>query len=101
MCLHDCRAGCCRGPLALWLSAHEAGDFCRRGAALGVSVRLVPTQEGGASVRFLEHPGEHCPMLDASTSACRIYDERPQRCREFPQRPTPGCLLSWRSQDTD
>ena len=34
------------------------------------------------------------PMLDPETWACRIYEHRPRRCREFPERLTPGCQLS-------
>ena len=33
-------------------------------------------------------------MLDPDTWACRIYADRPGRCRDFPERLTPGCPLS-------
>ncbi|HUL77479.1 MAG TPA: YkgJ family cysteine cluster protein [Vicinamibacteria bacterium] len=95
LCQEICRAGCCRGPLVLRLGAGEVPRFRALAAELGVAVRV---REGGrdAEVRFLEHPGSRCPMLDGATSACRIYESRPFRCRAFPERPRPDCVLSTR-----
>ena len=93
ICMVRCKAMCCREPFILRLAADEVPDFEAQAAALGVALRieLVP---GGGWVRFSDHDGGRCPMLDPVTSACRIYSGRPQRCREFPERPTPGCAIS-------
>lgn len=94
ICMHQCRAMCCRGPLILRLSSQEVPAFQAHAAALGVALHITQSPDGGGWVRFSDHPGNHCPMLDDSTSACRIYHDRPQRCRDFPERPTPGCAIS-------
>ena len=94
ICMHQCRAMCCRGPLILRLTAQEAMAIKEQAAALGVALQMSQAPDGGGWVRFSEHAGERCPMLDATTFACRIYKDRPQRCRDFPERPTPGCAIS-------
>ena len=94
ICMVQCRALCCRGPLILRLAQHEAADFERRAANLGVALFMTSAPDGGAWVRFADHVGDRCPMLDDATSACRIYRDRPQRCRDFPEKPTPGCAIS-------
>jgi Fe-S-cluster containining protein len=68
--------------------------FRTRAAALGVELKLREEADGSGSVVFLEHEGQRCPMLDDATSACRIYEHRPERCREFPEKPRPGCAIS-------
>jgi Fe-S-cluster containining protein len=98
ICMHQCRAMCCRGPLILRLSGQEVLAFKRQAAALGLALQISPVPAGGGWVRFSDHAGECCPMLDESTSACRIYQDRPQRCRDFPERPTPGCAISGTAQ---
>ena len=94
ICMEQCRAMCCRGPLILELAAEEAEDFRSRAAALGAEVDFLPLAQGRAGVRFSDYPGECCPMLDRETFACRIYRDRPERCRQFPERLTPGCAIS-------
>jgi Fe-S-cluster containining protein len=94
ICLNQCKARCCRGPLILQLTRDEALAFMDQGAALGVKVHVTRVPNGDGWVRFADHEGERCPMLDNRTSACRIYENRPQRCRDFPERATPGCLIS-------
>ena len=94
ICRLGCRAQCGRGPQFLALSPDEAQSFAKHAADLGVSARIREVPGGGGQLRFLEHAGEHCPMLDEVTSACRIYADRPSRCREFPEKPRPGCAIS-------
>ena len=94
VCMNYCRAMCCRGALVLSLSESEAGSFQERGDELGATVVLTRRDGGGAWVRFSDHEGERCPMLDPKTFRCRIYDDRPQRCWDFPEKPTPGCPIS-------
>jgi Fe-S-cluster containining protein len=102
ICMTHCRAMCCRGPLILRLSQDEVHDFEGHAVRLGVAVQITQTPEEGGWLRFLDHPGEHCPMLDDATSACLIYEYRPKHCREFPRRPTPGCLISgWTEEGTN
>jgi Fe-S-cluster containining protein len=92
--MRRCRAGCCRGPLFLPLTAAEAESFRSHASRLGVVLRISNAAEGAFAVRFSDHQGEHCPMLDDASSACRIYADRPQRCREFPGQLRPDCELS-------
>jgi Fe-S-cluster containining protein len=94
ICMNQCKAMCCRGPLILQLNRDEALDFMGHGAALGVDVHIISAPDGNGWVRFSDHEGERCPMLDNRTSACRIYQDRPRRCRDFPERATPGCSIS-------
>jgi Fe-S-cluster containining protein len=94
ICIDQCKAMCCRGSLVLRLTSSEVPAFKKHAATLGVAILMTPTSDGGGWVRFSEHPGEHCPMLDDSSSTCRIYEDRPQRCRDFPQHLTPGCAIS-------
>ena len=94
ICMDECRAMCCRGPIILRLDPEEVTGFYRAAAALGTEARINRAADGGGNVLFLDQPGEHCPMLDPATSACRIYDERPRVCREFPRKREPGCAIS-------
>jgi Fe-S-cluster containining protein len=94
ICMHQCRAHCCRGPLYLRLTAPEVLTFKARAVALGVALKLTEAADGTGLVVFLDHEGERCPMLDDATSACRIYEDRPQRCRDFPDKARPDCPIS-------
>lgn len=93
LCMRQCRAQCCVGPSYLWLTPQEVTDFARQAEHLGVP-SVVHRRTDGGVVRFLEQVGERCPMLDPHTAACRIYDRRPARCRNFPEAPREGCALS-------
>ena len=94
ICMDECRAMCCRGPLILRLESDEIAGFYRAADRLGVTAMVKPTADGGGNLLFLDHPGECCPMLDQATFVCRIYTERPRVCREFPRKPEPGCAIS-------
>ena len=94
ICMNQCRAMCCQGPLILRLIEDEPALFEEKAAAMGLMVKVDAAPSGGGWVKFAEHPGQRCPMLNDATSACRIYNDRPQRCRIFPERPTPGCAIS-------
>ena len=100
ICMNQCRAMCCRGPLILRLSGDESSRFEEQAMALGLTVKVDAAPGGGGWVKFAEHTGECCPMLENTTSACRIYQDRPQRCRIFPERPTPGCAISGLEEPT-
>ena len=94
ICMDQCRAMCCRGPQCLRLTAAEVAAFKKHAASLGVALQVIESPDGGGVVGFLDHSGEHCPMLDDPTSTCRIYSDRPLRCLEFPDNPRPGCAIS-------
>ena len=94
ICMNQCKGMCCRGPMVLRLIQDEIPSFQNQAVNIGVVVQISQTPEGGGWLRFLDHPGEHCPMLDDATSTCRIYQYRPKHCRDFPNRPTPGCAIS-------
>jgi Fe-S-cluster containining protein len=99
ICINQCKAMCCRGPIILQLTREEARDFKGHATRLGVDAQIDEAPGGGGWVRFSEHPGQRCPMLDDATSVCLIYEDRPQRCRDFPGKPTPGCAISGWTQD--
>ncbi len=94
ICMNLCQAMCCRGPLVLELAASEVENFAAESRRLQVQPRINVGADGNGWIKFTDHPGEMCPMLNAETFACRIYDSRPRRCREFPTRLTPGCAIS-------
>lgn len=99
ICMHECRSLCCRGPLYLTLRPSESKAFRRHAEALHVELDVVDAPDGSGTVSFLEHRGECCPMLDPVTSSCRIYADRPQRCRDFPDVPRPDCAISTRLRE--
>ena len=98
ICMEQCRAMCCRGPIILRLASGEVRGFQANAARLGVEARITATADGGGWLRFTDHPGDRCPMLDPEDFSCRSYADRPRRCREFPEKPEPGCAISgWRA----
>ena len=78
ICMDQCRAMCCRGPLILRLEPDEVAVFHREAVHLGTTADISPAADGGGDLLFLDHPGECCPMLDQATFACRIYEQRPR-----------------------
>ena len=94
ICMTECHAMCCRGPIILRLEPDEVTGFYRRAADLGTEARISRAADGGGNVLFLDQERECCPMLDTATSGCRIYDQRPRVCREFPRKREPGCAIS-------
>ena len=94
ICMNVCRAMCCRGALVLELAPGEVSEFADAAEELGVTAQIGERMNGGGLVKFADHEGERCPMLDPDTLECRIYAQRPERCREFPEKPTPGCPIS-------
>jgi len=94
ICMTECKGMCCRGPSILSLTPFEISKFRKHAAALGVIVQIRTAEDGNGTVRFLEQKDDRCPMLNHYTSACMIYEDRPQRCRNFPERLIPGCAIS-------
>ena len=94
ICMDACRAMCCRGPLLLELDAAEISAFREKAAELGLEATIQEGSGGGGWLKFADHEGERCPMLDPGSWACRIYASRPRRCRQFPEKRTPGCAIS-------
>lgn len=94
VCMNECKAQCCKGPLILRLNNEEVLAMEARARCLGIDLAPTRTASGDGWLRFSDYPGECCPFLDGAASVCRIYDDRPRRCREFPEKPTPGCAIS-------
>jgi len=94
ICLNSCKAMCCRGELVLELKPDEVAHFRSLAHDIGVYANIIDRDGGTGWVFFAEHTGEHCPMLDDQTSQCLIYENRPERCRNFPERKIPGCEIS-------
>ena len=94
ICMNVCHAMCCRGPLLLELLPQELRAFEEHARRLDVNLEVHTADDGRGWLRFADHPGEKCPMLNPVTFRCSIYDDRPARCREFPEKETPGCQIS-------
>ena len=94
ICMDQCRGQCCRGPLILDLDKNEVAEFKEMAASLGIETHISVSHYGAAWVKFSEHIGEHCPMLNPDTSQCLIYNNRPARRPAFPEKPPPGRPIS-------
>lgn len=98
-CADECRAVCCRTAVlpvtddeyeSLFPGAPTAGVGAVQHKTSG-ELAMAPAPPGSRYVRLAELGG--CPHLDQSTNLCKVYEQRPQACCEFPTAPTPGCLL--------
>ena len=93
ICIERCRAQCCQGPLVLRLSEEEKLIFQQKADGMGTTLKITLLGQSWI-LKFQDHQGGRCPMLDSGTSICRIYNDRPSRCRLFPGKPIPGCAIS-------
>ena len=93
ICRNECLAQCCKGPLILSLNNEEKQLFISKAAYYNKSVHIDDSESGGW-LKFEDHEGQCCPMLDTFSNKCLIYNDRPQRCREFPEKPVGGCAIS-------
>ena len=87
LCADECGAKCCKNRLVL-LTPGEAVRLSSLGSAL-------ITQGMDGHWAMLAKPA--CVFLTPE-DRCRIYAERPEACRAFPQRPSAGCLV-WPKED--
>ena len=94
ICIERCRAQCCQGPLILILSKKEKLIFTRTASDLGISLNMTSFGRSYL-IKFEDHQGSRCPMLDSGTMKCMIYEDRPRQCRAFPVRPIKGCEISY------
>lgn len=94
ICINQCKAMCCRGPFILSLANYEFKEFERYSKELDRDLKPIYKDDGTVGIRFLDHIGGNCPMLNSDTSTCGIYQNRPKVCRDFPTKYTPGCLIS-------
>ena len=94
---------CCRFPdpdsaLRPYFTENEiAGALAR-----GVEETAFPNRSGSQVILVPESHGEgyRCPMFDAGTSTCRIYEQRPLDCQLYPlalmwDEPHDQILLGW------
>ena len=70
ICMDQCRAMCCRGPLILRLDPDEVAVFHREAVHLGTTADISPAADGGGDLLFLDHPGGVLP--DAGSSHLRV-----------------------------
>ena len=87
--MEQCRGQCCRGALILRLGKNEVAEFKEMGAHLGIETNISVSRYGDAWVKFSEHIGDHCPMLDPETSRCLIYDIVPPDAKRSLKNPLP------------
>ena len=91
ICMDQCRAMCCRGPLILRLEPEEVAVFHREAVRLGTTADISPAADGGGNLLFQDHPGECCPMLDQATFAWpHLRTEAAGLVPEFPRRRSLG-----------
>ena len=82
LCADECGAKCCKNRLVL-LTPGEATRLSSMGHA--------PITQG-TNGRWAMLTIPTCVFL-TTENLCRIYAERPEACRVFPQRPASGCLV--------
>lgn len=99
-CAVDCGAKCCRTARGLIARTVEMRRLKELATTLRVKARFLclPTVSGdretfGQPRWQLQQVDGACPFLDRTLNLCRIYEERPKVCRDFPTRPHQGCLL--------
>ncbi len=93
ICIERCGAQCCQGPLILCLSEEEKLTFHHTGDSMCIPLVMTPLGESWL-VKFQDHQGSRCPMLDLETKKCLIYEDRPRQCQAFPSAPIEGCEIS-------
>ena len=94
ICIERCGAQCCQGPLILCLSEEEKLVFYNTADRTYIHLAMTPSGESWL-VKFQDHQGSRCPMLDSETKKCLIYEDRPKQCRAFPSGPIEGCEISY------
>jgi Fe-S-cluster containining protein len=94
ICSVQCGAKCCRAPGQVIVSRQEATKLKALASQLKVKLVLLsaPILGHRLSLDFDKNGGK-CPFLSRE-NLCRIYEDRPEGCRNFPDRPTMGCLLN-------
>ena len=97
VCANQCGARCCRAPGSFSLDDDELARLAAHADRLGVrfTTFVDPHWPG-------HHRADHgvnggaCSFLDRDTNLCRVYDDRPDACRQFPQTYEPECRLTTR-----
>lgn len=92
VCRETCKARCCR-LTHVSLREMEVETLRRHAVERSLNVALRRDQ-AGPYMRGEDQEGKTCPFLGAD-SACTVYVDRPNACRNFPDAPeTDGCYLS-------
>lgn len=91
ICSEICGAQCCRAPGWFALTPEELERIDLLAQELDIEVLIYPRDDGAFVLDHLTNGGT-CPFLDED-KLCRIYEHRPQACREFPVKPSPRCLV--------
>jgi len=94
ICIERCRAQCCQGPLILCLSEEEKLIFQQKADGMGTPLKITLLGQSWI-LKFQDHQGDRCPMLDSETMKCLIYEDRPSQCHEFPSGRIHGCEISY------
>jgi Fe-S-cluster containining protein len=94
-----CFANCCRMPVEVRLpdlvrlglaSEDEAQGSIRKLAKRLVKEGVIKSYREGTEFFMLTQKSNHdCYFLDSVTRLCRVYDQRPDTCRDFPARVGP------------
>ncbi len=93
ICIERCGAQCCQGPLILKLSGEEKLIFQHKADHTRIPLKMTLLDKSWL-VKFQDHQGARCPMLDSESKKCLIYEDRPRQCRTFPSHPIEGCEIS-------
>ena len=95
ICAAECGGQCCRAPGRFTLQHHELVRLNEANKTVGAEFRHIyqdPTDPNWYMVDFAENGGA-CPFLDRETNLCRVYEDRPQACREYPLKREACCRL--------
>lgn len=92
VCSVDCGAKCCRQRTDVYISSDEVARLKSIAAKRGHEFE-AKTSMASPDHFFMELSGEKpCSFLEGTL--CGIWQDRPDACRAFPLKKTPGCLLS-------
>lgn len=93
ICADECGAQCCRAPGHFKLTRTELVPLRQAANRLHVRFTVVATAAPDTVVADHALNGGTCAFLDRKTNLCRVYEDRPDACRRFPERYEPRCAL--------
>jgi Fe-S-cluster containining protein len=96
ICANQCGARCCRAPGHFVCDEDELIELREHADRLGVRFRIIQTGRPDRYIADHGNNGGACAFLDRDTNLCRIYETRPQACRDYPftaKEPQPECRL--------
>lgn len=87
LCVVECGGKCCSMDLRVNMTKDEAVRL----AELASGTIIMNYDETKSKSPYSMNIKGGCQFLRGG--ACSIHEDRPQSCRNFPYRPTPGCVV--------